>query len=155
MSNIFYVQYILTHRRVLPVYKTLTPYSIGGMIIIEQYISKTFIQTQVFSRRWDELGLDDECLRKLELEILKNPHKFPVMKGTGGLRKARVPIGKRGKSGGARVCFVDFVFAETVYFITVYTKKEKANLSKEECAAINKAIQVLEKSLGGGENGKE
>ena len=47
------------------------------------------------------------------------------------------------------MCFVDFVVAETVYFITVYGKKEKANLSKEEKNNVKKAIEILKNSLGG------
>lgn len=43
----------------------------------------------------------------------------------------------------------DFVFAETVYLITVFGKKEKANLSKEERNNIKKVIEALKKSLGG------
>ena len=113
-------------------------------------MTRTFIQTVEFSRRWDDLGLDDEDLRKLEFDIMKNPEKYPVMRGTGSLRKARISLGhNKGKSSGARVCFVDFVVAETVYFITVYGKKEKANLSKEEKNNVKKAIEILKNSLGG------
>ena len=109
----------------------------------------TFIQTKEFSRNWDDLGFDDEKLRLLELDIMSNPDNYPVMEGTGGLRKARIGMDNSGKSGGARVCFVDFDFAKTVYMITVYTKKEKDNLSKEERNEIKKAIQIIKKSLGG------
>ena len=48
------------------------------------------------------------------------------------------------------MCYVDFVVADTIYPITVYGKKEKDNLSKEERNNIKKAIGILEKSLGGG-----
>ena len=106
-------------------------------------MKRTFIQTKEFSRRWDELGLDDEDLRTIEFDIMKNPDKYPIIQGTGGLRKARVAINNKGKSGGARVCYVDFVFAEVVYLITVYSKKEKDNLSKEERNEIKKAIDLL------------
>ncbi len=112
-------------------------------------MTRTFIQTREFSRKWDELGLQDEELRMVESEIMEHPEKYPVMKGTGGLCKMRIPLENRGKSGGARVCFVDFVFAETVYLITVYEKKEKDNLSKEERNDIKKLIDALKKSLGG------
>ena len=115
-------------------------------------MDRTFIQTSEFSRKWDELGLDDENLRKLELDIMMNPNRYPIIQGTGGLRKARIAIENKGKSGGARVCFVDFIFAEIVYFITVYTKKEKENLSKEERNEIKEAIEVLKRSIGGGKN---
>ena len=112
-------------------------------------MKRTFIQTKEFSRRWDELGLDDEDLRTIEFDIMKNPDKYPIIQGTGGLRKARVAINNKGKSGGARVCYVDFVFAEVVYLITVYSKKEKDNLSKEERNEIKKAIDLLRKGLKG------
>ena len=112
-------------------------------------MTRTFIQTKEFSRNWDNLGFNDEDLRLLEIDIMKNPDKYPVMQGTGGLRKARVALENKGKSGGARVCYVDFVFAETVYLITVYGKNEKDNLSKEERNEVKKVIEMLKNSLGG------
>ena len=42
---------------------------------------------------------------------------------------------------------LDFVVAKTVYLITVYQKKDKDNLSKNECKEIKKMIEVLEKNL--------
>jgi len=42
-------------------------------------MTKTFIQTKEFCRTWEELGFDDEDLRKLELEIMKNPQIGPVI----------------------------------------------------------------------------
>ncbi len=113
-------------------------------------MTRTFIQTIEFSRKWEELGLDDEDLRLLEIDIMQNPDKYPVMQGTGGLRKARISLNSnKGKSGGGRACFVDFVFAETVYLITAYGKGEKDNLSKAERNDIKKAVEALKKSMGG------
>ena len=88
---------------------------------------RTFIQTREFSRNWDKLGFKDEDLRKLELELLENSDLHPVIKGTGGLRKIRIPFANEGKSGSARVCYVDFVVQEVIYLITVYSKNEKEN----------------------------
>ena len=110
-------------------------------------MTRTFIQTNEFSKNWDNLGFDDEDLRLLELSILEDPEKYPIMKGTGGLRKARISLSRKGKSGGARVCFVDFIFFETVYLITVYGKKEKDNLSNAERNQIKKMIEALKKTL--------
>ena len=61
-------------------------------------MTRTFIQTAEFSRRWDEMGIGDETLRLLELDIMSDPKKYPVIKGTGGLRKARVAL-KKGLGG--------------------------------------------------------
>ena len=113
-------------------------------------MTRTFIQTKEFSRRWDDLGFNDDDLRILELDIMENPKKYPVIKGTGRLRKGRVAFENRGKSGSARVWYVDFVIAETIYLITVYAKDEKDNLSQQERNSIKKVIEEIEKSLGGG-----
>ena len=110
-------------------------------------MTRTLIQTNEFSKNWDSLGFDDEDLRLLELSILEDPEKYPIMIGTGGLRKARISLDRKGKSGGARVCFVDFIFVETIYLITVYGNKDKDNLSKAERNLIKKMIDTLKKTL--------
>ena len=93
------------------------------------------------------MGFHDDDLRRLEFDIMMKHDKYPVIQGTGGLRKARFAFEHRGKSGGVRVCYVDFVVKETIYLITVYSKNQKDNLSKEEKNEIRKLIDVLEKSI--------
>ena len=115
-------------------------------------MTRTFIQTDEFIKNWERLGLTDDDLRRLELEIMKNPQVVPVIQGTGKLRKMRFAFGNKGKSGSSRVCYVDFLIHETVYLITVYSKNEKDNLSKAERNEIKKFIDILEKRLGGNDN---
>ena len=115
-------------------------------------MTRTFIQTDEFIKNWERLGLTDYDLRRLELEIMKNPQVGPVIQGTGKLRKMRFAFENKGKSGSSRVCYVDFLIHETVYLITVYSKNEKDNLSKAERNEIKKFIDILEKRLGGNDN---
>ena len=130
-----------------------TPYMIGYIvgcvkaICMERLMTRTFIQTYEFSHKWDDLGFTDEDLRRLEWEILQNPKIGAVIPGTGKLRKMRFAFSGQGKRGSSRVCYVDFVIAETVYLITIYVKNEKENLTKAECAQIKKMIDALEKNL--------
>lgn len=100
-----------------------------------------------FDKRWDEIGLTDKELKALQEELTVNPEKGDLMQGTGGLRKIRVAFEGRGKSGSARVCYVDFVIHERIYLITAYTKNEKDNLSKDERNQIKKMIKLLEQSV--------
>ena len=107
-------------------------------------MTRTFIQTDEFSRNWDEFGFTDDDLRRLEFDIMMKPHKYPVMQGTGGLRKARFAFKHHGKSGGVRVCYVDFVIEETICqnrneitliyiltdFVTIYNTR---SCDYEEC----------------------
>lgn len=112
---------------------------------------RTFIQTEMFTKQWDSLGLTDEDMCRLEKEILRNPQIGPVVPGTGRLRKIRFATGNKGKRGSLRVCYVDFVICDTIYLFSIYAKNKKENLSKEECNNIKKAINELEKNLAKGE----
>lgn len=108
---------------------------------------RTFIQTNQFIKDWERMNLTDDDLRRLELIILKEPKIGKVIRGTGRLRKIRFAFEGEGKSGSARVCYVDFEKNNIVYLITAYPKSEKDTLSKEECNNIRKYIDVLEKNL--------
>lgn len=110
-------------------------------------MTRTFIQTFEFTKNWKHLGLNDDDLRRLELEILQNPQVGAIIQGTGKLRKMRFGIQKRGKRGSTRVCYVDFFVHQTIYLITVYSKNEKENLSQLERNEIKKMIKILEDSL--------
>ena len=65
------------------------------------------------------------------------------MVGTGGLKKIRYAFEGRGKSGSARVCYVDFTSFEKNYLIQVFSKDEKPNLTDSEKNAVKKVIAVL------------
>lgn len=95
-----------------------------------------------FDRKWEAIGFTIEDTSFLEQEIMKNPHIGDVIEGTGGLRKMRVAIDK-GKSGGARVCYIDIAVDEQVYMIACYEKKEKSNLTRAEKNSIKRIINTL------------
>ncbi len=108
---------------------------------------RTFIELPIFRSRWNDLGLNDTDLRRLQIELLADPKVGAVMQGTGGVRKMRFAFEHQGKSGGVRVIYVDFEIYEKIYLLTAYTKNEKENLTKEERNEIRKLITVLEKQL--------
>lgn len=110
-------------------------------------MTRTFIQTKEFTRNWENLGFNDDDLRRLELQIMSDPQIGAVMRGTGKLRKMRFALENRGKSGGTRVCYVDFLSLETVYLITIYPKSMKENLTSAERNNIKKMIIKLEENL--------
>ena len=78
----------------------------------------------IFDKQWRAMGLDDNDLQALQIELLKDPQIGSVIKGTGKLRKMRFAFPNRGKSGSSRVLYVDFVLAETIYLIFAYPKNE-------------------------------
>ena len=60
------------------------------------------IETSTFTRQIKALLSDDEY-GEFQSRLAANPQLGAVMKGGGGIRKIRVAVGARGKSGGARV----------------------------------------------------
>jgi len=106
-------------------------------------MNRTFIEVPTFTRKWKELGLTDDNLRELQKILLDNPKAGDVIQGTGGLRKIRIPLDNTGKRGGGRVIYVDIEFKETIYFINVYTKNEKDDLTEEEKRAFKTVVKIL------------
>lgn len=106
-------------------------------------MNRTFIEVPQFTKKWKELGLSDESLRELENILLKNPKAGDTIQGTGGLRKIRIPLENTGKRGGGRVLYVDIELKETIYFVNVYTKNEKDDLTEDEKRAFKAVIRFL------------
>ena len=108
-------------------------------------MNRTFIEVPQFTKKWQTLGLTDDDLKALQQELLHNPKAGDAIKGTGGIRKIRIPLEKRskGKRGGARVIYIDIELKETIYFINVYTKDEKDDLTEEEKKAFKAVVKFL------------
>lgn len=86
------------------------------------------------NRRW---------LRELENILLEDTKAGDTIQGTGGLRKIRIPLEQKGKRGGARVIYVDVEVKESIYFINVYSKKEKDDLTEAEKKALKAVVKLL------------
>lgn len=122
----------------------LTPYNVGYTINYKGVtMTRTFIEVPLFTRRWKEIGLNDNDLLRLQIMLLKDPQSGPVMEGTGGIRKVRFPIENRGKSGSIRVCYTDFEEYEATYLITAFQKSDQENLTAEEKAILKKLVKSL------------
>lgn len=76
--------------------------------------------------------------------LASDPECGEIMQGTGGVRKVRVAVGGRGKSGGARVIYY-FHGSESlpILIFAVFTKNEKANLSDTEKNNLAKLTQAI------------
>ncbi len=108
---------------------------------------RSFVELPLFRSKWENLGLTESDLLRLQETLLADPKVGSVMRGTGGVRKMRFAFEHRGKSGSARVIYIDFEVYEKIYLLTAYTKNEKDNLTNEERNEIRRLIEVLEKQL--------
>jgi hypothetical protein len=103
-----------------------------------------FVYTTLFDRQADGLLTDDD-LRAVEQLLDANPQAGVVVPGAGGVRKLRVALPGRGKSGSARVIYLYVAPDERVYFLLIYRKNAKETLS----AAEKQSFAALARTLRG------
>jgi hypothetical protein len=110
-------------------------------------VTLTIAQTATFAALWRHWRLTDEDLQALERQLMANPSVGPVMRDTGGVRKARFapPSLHAGKSGAFRVCYLYFPRHATICFVLLFPKNQQPNLTpaqKKTCAALSTEIQA-------------
>lgn len=110
-------------------------------------LSRIFVELPSFMARWKALGLNDDDLLRLELDLLADPKVGAVLKGTGGVRKVRFAFENRGKSGSIRVIYIDFEIYEKIFLLTAYAKAGQDNLSKAERNDLKQLVEILELDL--------
>ena len=110
-------------------------------------MTREFVRLPEFEKQCKQIGLDENDVKDIENTLLTNPAVGDVMRGTGGIRKFRIPLADRGKSGGARVVYVDFASYEKIYLLTVFAKSESENLTPAERSELKALTQILESEL--------
>ena len=114
-------------------------------------LSRIFVELPSFIARWKSLGLTDDDLLRLEIDLLSDPKIGAVMQGTGGVRKVRFAFENRGKSGSIRVIYIDFEVYEKIFLLTAYAKADQSSLTKKERNAPKGLVELLELDLEKGE----
>ncbi|NVN09726.1 type II toxin-antitoxin system RelE/ParE family toxin [Nguyenibacter vanlangensis] len=94
-------------------------------------------ELQSFRRSAFDAGMTEDDIARVVNIVAANPQAGDVMKGTGGCRKLRISGRGRGKSGGYRT--ITFFGGDDlpVFLITVFSKGERANLTKSEQNALS------------------
>lgn len=102
----------------------------------------TFIETTTFTRLITEL-VDDEDYAEFQQQLARNPEKGGPMSGCGGVRKARIALPGKGKSGGARICYLYLKRNDVIYLLYAFTKGDADNLSPEGKKAMRLIAQQI------------
>jgi len=110
-------------------------------------MTREFVRLPEFEKQSKHSGLTEDDIKELESVLLDNPAIGDVMRGTGGIRKFRIPLPNRGKSGGARVVYIDFARYEKIYLLTAFSKSETENLTQAERNELKVLVSVLESEL--------
>lgn len=114
-------------------------------------MKRTCINSPIFTKIYDQLISEKKLIEQdfieFEQELLKNPKKGCVIPGLNGLRKARIKAAGKGKSGGFRIDYLDFPHQEVLYYIVIYPKNVKEDLSSEEKKIILNMINEIKKGV--------
>ncbi len=87
-----------------------------------------FKESPLFTK-WAKEVLTDTELRHFQNQLLANPDLGDVIQGTGGLRKARVAYGGKGKRSAGRVIYYRYVSLDVIYLLLGFSKNQQADLS--------------------------
>ncbi|MCB1197376.1 MAG: type II toxin-antitoxin system RelE/ParE family toxin [Deltaproteobacteria bacterium] len=108
-------------------------------------MKRTFKWLSTYETRARGLKIISEVERSLELEIIRNPEKGVLIKGTGGLRKIRIAGEGKGKSTSYRFLYLDLEHIEKTYIFYVFSKKEKVNISDTEKKILKELVVKIKK----------
>lgn len=98
------------------------------------------VETQIFTRLIRELMSDDEY-RSLQEALISRPELGALIRGSGGLRKARWSLEGRGKSGGVRVIYYWVTEDDQIRMIYAYPKGKQDNLSAEQLKKLRTIVE--------------
>lgn len=111
----------------------------------------TFIEVPAFIKQIDKLGkpVSVEILTAIQNDLLSDPERGDVIKGTSGARKGRIgnPSKGKGKSGGFRYIYVYFETNARIYLFYFYEKKAQDDLTDEQTKMLAEVIRKTKGSL--------
>jgi hypothetical protein len=100
-------------------------------------------ETHAFRRAAAQAGMTEDEIARLVDFLTENPAAGDEMAGTGGCRKVRVSGRGKGKSGGYRTITFFTGEALPLFLVTVFSKGERANLSKAECNKLRDVTKAI------------
>lgn len=98
------------------------------------------IETSTFTRQIGSLLSDDEY-RDFQSRIAANPELGALIRGGGGIRKIRVAVGARGKSGGARVIYYWAARNDVILLLYAYPKNVAVDLTAKQASQLAKLVK--------------
>ena len=107
----------------------------------------TVVETQAFITASKGCLTEEERFDAITM-IANNPECGDLIPGGGGIRKVRFAIGGRGKRGGARVVYYFHNEKVPIFALTVFAKKERIDLSRDELNLLANAAKTLAKTYG-------
>ncbi len=106
----------------------------------------TFVELPLFTEQITRL-VDDAAYSLFQRDLLRQPDRGDVIPQGGGLRKARMRVPGRGKSGGARVIYLHLPKYDTIVLFYLYTKAQCENLSQGQLSRLRAAAAIIKQEF--------
>jgi hypothetical protein len=89
-----------------------------------------------------------EAFYAIQSDLLEDPGRWPVIKGTGGARKGRVadPKDSRGKSGSFRYIYLYLEHRGRIFLLLLFSKNEQANLSADQVKQVAALVEKIKEA---------
>lgn len=112
----------------------------------------TFIELPVFSRQLEALA-SFETLYAIQADLLADPERWPLIRGTGGARKGRIadPHSSRGKRGSFRYIYLYLEDRGRIFLLLFFGKSQQSNLSSEQLRQVATAVARIKEANKGDE----
>jgi hypothetical protein len=104
---------------------------------------QTVIETAAYRKDAAAAGLTEDERNTVVLLLAANPRAGVLIPGSGGARKLRVAGRGKGKSGGYRIITYFGGDDIPVFLMSLFSKGEKANLSKAEVNELNRLLSTF------------
>ena len=102
-----------------------------------------FIESSTFTKQLPR-HLDDDGYAALQAFLSVHPEAGDVIRGTGGIRKIRWAMARRGKRGGSRIIYYWLPKEDHIHLLTVYAKGVKDDLTAAERDAWRRAVEAID-----------
>ncbi len=106
-------------------------------------MNREIIELKTFTKAVKKAKINPSIINNLKKDLLENPEKGDIIKGTSGLRKIRVPIDGKGKRGGARVIYYYYVVNEIIYLTFFYKKSQDEDLDNNTIICLVNLINSI------------
>lgn len=117
-----------------------------------------FVESKVFTRRLHgEAGrFADAVLSAIQNELLEFHERGDVVRGLGGIRKARTsnPSRGKGKRGGYRYLFLYLEHRSHIHLLYMFGKNEQEDLDESERAELRKLVNQIKTETTDGKKSK-
>jgi hypothetical protein len=98
------------------------------------------VETNIFTRQVNAL-LTDEEYRQLQTALIRRPNLGAIIRGAGGIRKARWALPGKGKRGGVRVIYYWAVTPDQVLMLFMYPKNERGDLTPAQLKILRQIVE--------------